>query len=80
MVDRLGTPGAADKTPRRWVTNSLKVYRLLESLEIVPGSLLATAAKRYPSELASKIGPTMWSHENGQILFGRYEEDLGRKV
>ena len=72
MVDHLGTPGAADKTPWRWVTNSLKAYRLLESLEIVPGSLLATAAKRYPRELATRMGPTMWSHENGQILYGRY--------
>ena len=57
MGDRLGTPGTADKY-QSWApslgrvsqadgggANSFKAFRLWESLDCVPDSLLATAAK-----------------------------------
>ena len=68
MEDSLGSPGTTDKN-QCWAPlkeqvskadgreNSFKAYRLWESVDSVPDSLLWTAAKQSPRVLAPCIGP-----------------------
>ena len=75
MGDHLGTPGAVDKEQSRehvsptYRQQTLSIQALGKS-ELYSRQLGGNYCKVVPqSTVATRMDPTVWSHENGRILF-----------